>query len=71
MQFLFVSPNLCRQLPSDSASQRTPLLLANAPYCKAHSGLAPYREYVMPDAHEKRELIASFFIQSPDPTSCP
>ena len=42
MQFLFVGPNVCRQLPSDSTSRWTPLLLANTPYCKAYSGLAPY-----------------------------
>ncbi len=42
MQFLFVGPNVCRQLPSDSQSPTTPLLLANTPYCKAYSGLAPY-----------------------------
>ena len=45
MQFLFVSPNVCRQLLSDSPSRRTPLLLANTPYCKAHSGLTPYSLY--------------------------
>jgi hypothetical protein len=28
MWFLFVRPEVCRQLPSDSASRRTPLLLA-------------------------------------------
>jgi len=42
IQFLFVGSNLCRQLLSDSTSQWTPLLLANTPYCKACSGLAPY-----------------------------
>ena len=45
MQFLFVGPNLCRQLLSDSQSPATPLLLANTPYCKAYSGLAPYSLY--------------------------
>ena len=45
MQFLFVGPNVCRQLLSDSPSRRTPLLLANTPYCKAYSGLSPYSEY--------------------------
>ena len=29
------------RLPSDSASRRTPLPLANAPYCQARSGLSP------------------------------
>jgi hypothetical protein len=42
MQFLFVDSNVCRQLPSDSQSPATPLLLANDTYCNAHSGLAPY-----------------------------
>ena len=42
MQFLFVGSNVCRQLPSDSQSPTTPLLLANTPYCKAYSELAPY-----------------------------
>jgi len=41
MQFLFVGANVCRQLPSDSTSQWTPLLLANDSYYNAHSGLAP------------------------------
>ena len=42
IQFLFVSPHICRQLPSDSQSPATPLLLANPSYCKVGSGLAPY-----------------------------
>ena len=33
MQFLFVDPNFCRQLPSDSNSLWTPLLLANTSHC--------------------------------------
>ena len=45
MQFLFVGPNVCRQLLSDSQSPTTPLLLANTPYCKAYSGLSPYSLY--------------------------
>ena len=42
MQFLFVGPNVCGQLLSDSQSPATHLLLANTPYCKAYSGLTPY-----------------------------
>lgn len=42
MQFLFVGSNVCRQLPSDSPSRWTPLLLANTKYCNSCSGLAPY-----------------------------
>src|SRR5215210_7293787 len=42
MQFLFVSPNVCLLLPSDSTSRWTPLHLAKTSYCKASSGLAPY-----------------------------
>ncbi len=42
MQFQFVGSNVCRQLPSDSTSQWTPLLLAKTPYCKVSSGLPPY-----------------------------
>ena len=41
MQFLFVRPRLCRRLPSDSASRRTPLPLANSSYCQVCSGLSP------------------------------
>ena len=50
MRFLFVRPGLCPpglypspdiRLPSDSASRRTPLPSANAPYCQARSGLSP------------------------------
>ena len=45
MQFLFVGSNVCRQLPSDSTSRWTPLLLADDTYCNAHSGLTPYSWY--------------------------
>ena len=48
IQFLFVSSTFCRQLPSDSSSRRTPLLLANTSCCKAYSGLAPYSRYTCP-----------------------
>ena len=41
MRFLFVRPRFCLQLPSDSTSQWTPLLLANSSYCQACSGLSP------------------------------
>src|SRR5258708_26635224 len=43
IQFLFVGSSVCLQLPSDSTSQWTPLLLANDTHYNAHSGLAPYR----------------------------
>ena len=42
MQFLFVGSNVCRQLPSDSTSRWTPLLLPNDTYCNDHSALALY-----------------------------
>src|SRR3954469_8230780 len=61
MQFLFVGSNVCRQLPSDSTSQWTPLLLANTPYCKAYSGLAPYSVVCMPDAQKKQITKAICF----------
>jgi len=41
MQFLFIEPGLCLQLLSDSASRRTPLLLANSSCCQAYGGLSP------------------------------
>ena len=41
MRFLSIRPRVCLQLPSDSASRRTPLLLANSSYCQACSGLTP------------------------------
>ncbi len=50
MRFLFVRPGVCPQrdlstlcirLPSDSASRRTPLPLANSSYCQVCSGLSP------------------------------
>ena len=53
IQFLFVGSHICRQLPSDSTSQWTPLLLANTPYCKACSGLAPYSVITMSGAPKK------------------
>jgi len=42
MKFVFLGPVFCRQLPSDSASPRTPLLLANLYFCLRGSGLTPY-----------------------------
>jgi len=42
MRFVFLGPVFCRQLPSDSASPRTPLLLANLYFCLRGSGLPPY-----------------------------
>jgi hypothetical protein len=41
IRFLFVGPELCLWLPSDSASRRTPLPLANTSYCQVCSGLSP------------------------------
>ena len=55
IQFLFVDADLCRQLPSDSQSPTTPLLLANTPYCKACSGLPPYSLYTCL-THKKRAI---------------
>ena len=42
MRFVFLGPVFCLQLPSDSASPRTPLLLANLYFCLRGSGLPPY-----------------------------
>ncbi|MDE3839197.1 hypothetical protein C0966_07475 [Bacillus methanolicus] len=43
MKFVFLRPEVCRPLPSDSASPRTPLRQANCYFCLRNSGLAPYR----------------------------
>ena len=44
MRFLFVRPEVCLQLPSDSASRRTPLLFGyTLPTIWACSGLSPVR----------------------------
>ena len=67
MQFLFVGSRICRQLPSDSTSQWTPLLLANTPNCKACSGLAPYSVITMSGAHKKRRLCSQRFLLSFEP----
>src|SRR5699024_4735068 len=62
MQFLFVSSGFCLQLPSDSASRRTPLPLANSSYCQACSGLSP-PSYSPCRAHLKKGCLikATFF----------
>ena len=56
IQFLFVRPRFCRRLPSDSASRRTPLPLANSSYCQACSGLSPPSYYAC-RAHNICRLI--------------
>src|SRR5699024_707531 len=56
MQFLFVSSGFRLQLPSDSASRRTPLPSANSSYCQACSGLSP-PSYSPCRAHLKREQL--------------
>jgi hypothetical protein len=53
MRFLFVSPELCLRLPSDSTSRWTPLPLANTSYCHPCSGLPP-PSYYSCWAHEKQ-----------------
>ena len=53
MQFLFIRPEICRRLPSDSSSRRTPLPLANNSYCQVCSGLSPY-SYRPCQAHMKK-----------------
>ena len=56
MQFLFVDfPQVHdRQLPSESWSPTTPLLMVNSSYCKVHPGLAPYSYYNMPGTQNKK-----------------
>ena len=53
MQFPFVGSGFCRRFPSDSASRRTPLSLANSSYCQVCSGLSPPSYTPMPGAHKK------------------
>ena len=53
-------------LPSDSASRRTPLPLANASRCRARSGLSPYRTCARRAQHKQGEdaqsgVLALFF----------
>ena len=55
MRFLFIRPEFCRRLPSDSSSRRTPLPLANDSYCQVHSGLTP-PSYRPCRAHTKNHL---------------
>ncbi|MPM40494.1 hypothetical protein SDC9_87138 [bioreactor metagenome] len=55
MQFPFVGSGFCRRFPSDSASRRTPLSLANSSYCQVCSGLSPPSYTPMPGAHKKTE----------------
>ena len=45
MKFLFVRPDVCRRLPSDSTSRWTPLPWGYViPAIRAHSGLTPVRQ---------------------------
>src|SRR5699024_4086776 len=79
MQFLFVSSGFRLQLPSDSASRRTPLPSANSSYCQACSGLSP-PSYSPCRAHLKNEvchlrqtssLQSLYSIKAWQLTSCP
>lgn len=56
IQFLFVRPRFCLRLPSDSASRRTPLPLANSSYCQACSGLSPPSYYACRAHYAKRRV---------------
>ena len=62
MQFLFVRPRFCFRLPSDSASQRTPLPLANSSYCQVCSGLSPPSNNAC-RAHYKKEQERTAFTR--------
>jgi hypothetical protein len=53
MQFLFVSPRICRRLPSDSSSRRTPLPLANASHYQGAFGTFTLELPHMLGAHKK------------------
>ena len=55
IMFLFVQSQICRQLPSDSSSRKTPLLLANDSHWQARSGLPPYR-YMVCVAHNEKSF---------------
>ena len=57
MKFLFVRPNVCRLLPSDSTSRWTPLLLANDSYCIAHRDFHPIAN--IHARHTKRRHLLS------------
>src|SRR5690606_20206978 len=61
MRFVFLGPVFCLQLPSDSASPRTPLLLANLYFCLRGSGLAPYSSYAC-RAHIKKLVSAQLSL---------
>jgi hypothetical protein len=53
MRFLSVGPKICRQLPSDSTSRWTPLLLANACCYQGAFGTCTLELLPMPGTHEK------------------
>ena len=65
IQFLFVRPRFCLRLPSSSASQRTPLSLANSSYCQACSGLAPPSDYAC-RAHDNEKDISKEIMEIHD-----
>lgn len=56
MRFVFLGPVFCLQLPSDSTSPWTPLLLANLYFCLRGSGLTPYSSCAC-RAHSKKPLF--------------
>lgn len=62
MQFLFVRPRFCFRLPSDSASQRTPLPLANSSYCQVCSGLSPPSDNACRAHNKKNRCISHRFF---------
>ncbi len=57
IQFVSLRPELCLQLPSDSSSPRTPLLLANGWHYQP-----PYRTFT----DEKAPLLGAQLINLPD-----
>ncbi len=58
MRFVSLGQVFCLQLPSDSASPRTPLLLANLYFCLRGSGLTPYSSCTC-RAHIKKTLAVT------------
>ena len=66
IQFLFVRPRFCLRLPSDSASRRTPLPLANSSYCQACSGLSPPSYYTC-RAHDIEKQALCLFQTADKP----
>ena len=54
MKFLFVRPGFCLRLPSDSASRRTPLPLANASYCQGAFGTFTLKLSPMPGTLKRK-----------------